>query len=89
VLVLAVTLLNPQALGPLNRAWFKFGLVLSSIMTPVIMGFLFLVAIVPTALILRCRGRNLLDLEFDPDAASYWIVRDPPGPMPETMRNQF
>lgn len=89
VAFLAAALLRPEVLASLNRLWFKFGILLSKVTTPIVMGLLFVVAIVPTALIKRLRRKKLLNLRFQPEAHSYWIVRDPPGPMPDTMKNQF
>jgi predicted membrane metal-binding protein len=86
---LAAALLRPQVLGPLNWLWFKFGILLSKVTTPIVMGLLFVVAVVPTALVMRLRRKDLLNLRFQPEARSYWIVRDPPGPTPDTMKNQF
>ena len=86
---LAAAFLVPAALRPLNKLWFKFGLVLHKIVNPLVMGLLFFVTVTPTALIMRALGKDPLNRRFDPNADSYWIPRDPPGPAPETMRNQF
>ena len=86
---LAAALLRPGVLRPLNRCWFQFGLLLSRVTTPIVMGALFFGAIVPTGLVMRLRGKDLLALRFDPGAASYWVVRNPSGPASDTMRNQF
>ena len=82
-------LVTPQMLRPLNVAWFKFGLLLSRIMTPVVMGVIFFLVVTPTALVMRLRGADLLKLRIDRDARSYWIERSPQGPDPKSMRNQF
>lgn len=76
-------------LAPLNRAWTRLGLVLSKIVNPVIMGFIFFFTIMPMGLALRLAGKDLLRLKWQPEAGSYWIQRQPPGPPPETMRQQF
>ena len=86
---LIIALWRPGLLKPLNRAWFKFGLLLSRITTPLVMGVLYFVVVVPTGLVMRLRGKDLLALRFDSEAPTYWITRDPPGPEPDTMRNQF
>lgn len=80
--------LRPSSLNPLNRLWMKLGLVLHRIVNPIVMGLLFYGTIFPTGLVMRLRGRDLLRLKRDPAADSYWIIR-PPGPKPETMRDQF
>mgnify|MGYP001249993516 CR=1 FL=1 len=65
------------------------GLLLGRIVTPVVMGVVYLLAFVPTGLVMRARGRDLLWLRRDPDAQTYWIERRPPGPAPNSMTNQF
>jgi saxitoxin biosynthesis operon SxtJ-like protein len=86
---LAAALLRPDLLHPLNRLWFAFGLLLGKIVAPVVMGLLFVLAVVPTALVMRLRGHDLLRLKIDRNSKSYWIMRDPPGPAGDSMRNQF
>ncbi len=86
---LLAALLFPKALGPLNRLWFKFGLLLHRIVSPLVMGMLFFVAVTPVALIMRLLGKDVLNLRFQRGAKSYWIERTPPGPAPDTMRRQF
>ncbi len=82
--------LYPRALRPLNILWFKFGLLLGRIMTPIVMGFLFVVTFIPIGLMVRgIAKKDLLRLKMEPDSQSYWIKRTPPGPEPETMENQF
>lgn len=86
---LIAALARPAVLNPLNRIWLKFGLLLHKIVNPVIMALLFYGTVLPTGLIARAMGKDLLRLKREPDAASYWIVRAPPGPSPETMKDQF
>ena len=81
--------LRPALLAPLNRLWFRFGLLLNKITSPLIMGLLFYGVITPYAYILRWLGKDLLRLRFDPTVESYWIERKPPGPAPETIKRQF
>jgi Saxitoxin biosynthesis operon protein SxtJ len=88
-LFLVTALLIPAALNPLNRAWLKLGLLLHKIVNPVVMGLVFYGAVLPTGLVMRAMGRDLLRLKPQPKAESYWIVRTPPGPAPKTMKDQF
>ena len=85
----AVTIARPGLLAPLNRLWFRFGLLLNSIVSPIVMGLLFYLIITPFALFMRLTGKDLLHLKHDPKAQSYWILREPPGPSPETIKNQY
>lgn len=88
-LFLVFALLRPAALNPLNRIWLKFGLLLHGVVNPVVMALLFYGTVLPTGLVMRALGKDLLRLKRQPDAASYWIARQPPGPAPETMKDQF
>ncbi len=88
VVFLIAAWLRPAVLHPVNRLWMKLGLLLHKIVNPIVMGLLFYGSILPTSLVMRMRGRDLLRLRRDPDAATYWIARVP-GPAPETMRDQF
>jgi hypothetical protein len=88
VLFLLAAWLKPAALNPLNRLWMKLGLLLHKIVNPIVMGLLFYGTIWPTGLVMRMRGRDLLRLKREPASDTYWIAR-PPGPQPETMRDQF
>ncbi len=89
VLFLLAALTYPRLLRPLNIIWFKFGLLLHHIVNPIIMSLLFFLTIWPIGLILRITGKEFLRLRREPESDSYWIVRDPPGPSPESMRDQF
>ncbi|MBF0166008.1 MAG: hypothetical protein HQL45_00140 [Alphaproteobacteria bacterium] len=88
-LFLAVSLIRPALLKPLNRVWFLFGLLLHKIVSPLIMGLLFFLTVAPTGLIMRALGKDMLRLKRDPEAASYWILREPPGPEAGSMTRQF
>jgi predicted membrane metal-binding protein len=84
---LAVAVIWPRLLHPLNRAWFKFGLLLHHVVTPVVMGLIFIVGVLPTALIMRLRRKD--PLRLGRRGESNWVVRTPPGPAPESMKNLF
>lgn len=79
----------PSRLHPLNVLWTRFGLLLNRIVSPVVLGVLFFLVITPTGLILKLLGKDLLRLKWDASASSYWLERDPPGPEPKTMSDQF
>jgi hypothetical protein len=86
---LAVAILRPAILHPLNSLWMMLGLLLGRIVSPVIVAVLFILVFTPAGLISRVLGRDPLRLRPDPGADSYWISRHPPGPGPETMSKQF
>jgi hypothetical protein len=89
VLFLTASLLRPAILNPLNRAWLWLGLQLHKIVNPIVMGVVFFGTVVPTGVIMRSMGKDLLRLKLQPEADSYWIKRQPPGPAPMTMKDQF
>ena len=82
-------LILPRALHPLNLAWTHLGVLLGRIVTPVVMFLVYLVSIVPIGLILRASGKDLLRLKRKAAHESYWIERTPPGPPPESLKDQF
>ncbi len=88
-LFLLVALTYPRILAPLNRLWLKFGLLLYKVMNPLVLGLLFFVTIMPIGLVMRAFGKDFLRLKRDPAAKTYWIDRAPPGPPPQSMKNQF
>jgi Saxitoxin biosynthesis operon protein SxtJ len=79
----------PAVLHPLNRAWNRLGQLIGKITNPIITCLMFFAVFTPAAVILRLLGKDLLRLEFDRGATTYWINRTPAGPSPETMSNQF
>ena len=87
--ILAAALVKAEWLAPFNQVWFRFGLLLHRIVNPIIMALLFYGVVMPTGLIMRAAGKDLLRLRYDPDAESYWMHRDPPGPNPESLKHQF
>jgi len=89
VALVAAALLRPNALALPNRLWTKLGLLLFHFVNPVVMLLLFLVTIVPAGLIMRLVGHDPMRRRFEPDAATYWLDRDPPGPAPEALKDQF
>ena len=88
-LVAAVTMARPQALAMPNRLWMKLGLALARIVSPVAMGVLYFLVFTPFGVAMRLAGKDPLRLKRDAAARTYWIDRDPPGPPPESMTNQF
>ena len=89
VILFVVTLACPSILGPLNRAWFKFGLLLGQVVNPLILGVVFFLVITPMAVFRRLWGKDSLHLKFNLCLESYWIDRNPPGPKPSSMTRQF
>jgi hypothetical protein len=65
------------------------GLILSRVVTPVVIGIMFYLVFTPVGFVYRLFGRDPLRLKFTKGIQSYWIERNPPGPPPEEMLNQF
>jgi hypothetical protein len=86
---LALALLAPGRLRLPNRLWLKFGLALHIIVNPLVMGVLFYLVVTPFGAVARLAGKDFLRVCFEPEAKTYWIARRPPGPEPQTMRNEF
>jgi len=83
-----VSIFMTQLLTPLNKIWYYFGILLGRIVSPVVLGFIFFLIITPTALIIRLAGRDNLRLKKK-SVQSYWLDRLPPGPNPDSFKNQY
>lgn len=86
---LLLALVTPGVLRPLNLLWTKLGHLIGKVTNPIITALLFYLIFAPVALLMRFAGNDLLRLKPDPRGSTYWIPRVPPGPAPESMRNQF
>ena len=86
VIFLILGLLNSKILSPLNILWFKFGLLLGSIVAPIVMGIIFFMVITPIGLLMKLLGKDLLNSKYDNKKKSYWIDRDKAK---STMKKQF
>lgn len=89
VVLVLLGLVAPNSLSGLHRAWIKLGLVMFRVVNPIVLALIYGLVIVPTGLLMRLTGRDPLNLKVDAKAKSYWVVRQPPGPAPDSMANQF
>ena len=87
--VFAVSLVKADLLAPFHRAWYRLGLALHRLVSPVVLAVIYFGVVTPTGLVMRALGKDLLGLRLDRQARSYWIHREPPGPDAESMKNQF
>lgn len=78
----------PHRLQRLNVLWFRLGVMLGKVVSPIVLGILFFVLITPLAVVLRLFGRDELRLKKRA-LSSYWVDRNPAGPEPETYKHQF
>lgn len=88
-LFLAVALIRASLLRPLNTLWMKLGLLLGAIVNPIVLGLLFFLVFTPIGALARLLGKDFIGLKRKPEAETYWISRDPPGPEPASMKDQF
>ena len=85
--LLLLALIKPSLLHRPNLLWTRLGLLLHGLVSPIVMGAMFYLVFTPIGLLFRLLGKDPLRLRFDPDAASYWIHREPAAP--DSMANQF
>ena len=89
ILFFIVAITFPSLLGPFNRAWFKFGLLLGQAVNPVILGLVFFLVVTPIGVFRRLLGKDSLHLKPKPNLKSYWIDRNPQGIKLGSMTKQF
>ena len=85
IIFLILGLINSKILTPLNRLWFKFGIFLGRIISPIIMALIFFIVVTPIGLIMRLLRKDLLNLKYN-KSKSYWIEKNGPK---SKMKNQF
>ena len=85
IIFLILGLLNSKILAPLNKIWFKFGILLGKIVSPLIMGIIFFLVVTPIGFIMRLLGKDVLNLKYNKNK-SYWIEKNGPK---SKMKNQF
>tara|TARA_Y100000817_G_C16621288_1_gene439685 strand:+ start:302 stop:685 length:384 start_codon:yes stop_codon:yes gene_type:complete len=85
IIFLILGLFNSRILTPLNRLWFKFGIFLGKIVTPLIMMIIFFLVVTPIGLLMRIIKKDLINLKFNTNK-SYWISKEGPK---SKMKNQF
>jgi len=83
---LVLGVLNSKFLTLLNKLWFKFGILLGSIVSPIVMGAVFFIVVTPIGLIMRLLGKDLLRINKNKTISTYWINRDK---QIKTMKKQF
>ena len=82
-------ILFPSVLAPLNRLWAQFGQLMHKVINPILMGLIFFLTVLPTAIVLKVLGKDPMRRKFDAKADSYWIARDSDGLSKESFDNQF
>tara|TARA_B100001142_G_scaffold148114_1_gene149013 strand:- start:1853 stop:2236 length:384 start_codon:yes stop_codon:yes gene_type:complete len=85
LIFLILGIFNSKFLTPLNKIWFKFGILLGRIISPLVMGFIFFFVVTPIGLLMKLFKKDLLNLKYSKDK-SYWIEKTEPK---SKMKNQF
>jgi len=85
IIFLILGILNSKILTPFNQVWFKFGILLGRLVSPVVMGVIFFAIVTPTSIIMMVLQKNLLNLKKC-NKKTYWIER---SKIKSKMKNQF
>ena len=85
IIFLVLGLLNSKLLSPLNKLWFRFGLFLGKVFSPIIMAIIFFLVVTPIALLMKILKKDLLNLKFNNDK-TYWVEKKEPR---SKMKNQY
>lgn len=85
LIFLILGLLNSSILSPFNKLWFKFGILLGKIISPIVMSAIFFFVVTPIGLIMKMFKKDLLNLEYN-NNESYWIIKKEPE---SKMKDQF
>ena len=85
IIFLVLGLLNSNILTPLNKVWFKIGILLGKIVSPIVMGVIFFIVVTPISLIMRLLGKDVLNIKKN-KKETYWIQKTGPK---SKMKNQF
>ena len=86
LIFLILGILNSNLLKPFNKIWFKFGMFLGKIVSPIVMCLVFFFVVTPTSLFMKILGKDILNKKYNKNEKSYWIKRKN---LKSTMRNQF
>ena len=85
IVFLILGLVNSKLLSPLNFLWFKFGILIGKLISPLIMGFIFFLVVTPIGLLMKLFRKDLLNLKFN-NKETYWIKKEPEK---LNMKDQF
>ena len=85
IIFLFLGLINSKILNPLNKLWFRFGIFLGKVISPLIMGIIFFLVVTPIGILMRLLNKDLLNLKFN-NSSTYWIEKTEPK---SKMKNQF
>ena len=85
IIFLVLGLFNSKLLTPLNKVWFKFGILLGNFIAPIVMGIIFFFVVTPTGILMKLLGKDLIKLKKN-NNKTYWIEKKD---IKSSMKNQF
>tara|TARA_B100002003_G_scaffold50867_1_gene46007 strand:+ start:691 stop:1080 length:390 start_codon:yes stop_codon:yes gene_type:complete len=85
IVFLILGILNSKILTPLNKIWFKIGILLGNVISPIVMSIIFFLVVTPTSFIMKILGKDLLNLKKN-TKNSYWIKKQNQN---NRMKKQF
>ena len=85
IIFLILGLMNSSILYPLNKIWFKFGILLGKFVSPIVLGIIFFFVVTPIGILMKILGKDLLNLKNN-NENSYWIKR---SEIKSNMKDQF
>ena len=85
IVFLILGILNSKILTPLNKIWFKIGILLGNVISPIVMSIIFFLVVTPTSFIMKILGKDLLNLKKN-TKNTYWIKKQNQN---SRMKNQF
>ena len=88
ILLLFFSIFSPNALNSFNYGWYKIGIFIGKIVSPIVLGIIFFIFITPVAMVTRLLGRDELRLKKN-NHSTYWIKREPKGPEPDSFKRQY
>ena len=86
IIIFAITIFFPKILILPNKIWLKFGMILGSVVAPIMMAIIFFITILPTGIIMKLLGKDILNIKKNKYKKSYWIDRKKTI---DSMNNQF
>tara|TARA_Y100000591_G_C21797857_1_gene680390 strand:- start:405 stop:812 length:408 start_codon:yes stop_codon:yes gene_type:complete len=86
IIILIIGIFKPSLLYYPNKIWFKFGIFLGKIVSPLVMGIIFFFTVTPTGIIMKLLRKDLLKKKFDVKVRTYWVKKNK---YTGSLRNQF
>lgn len=86
IIFFMITIIRPQLFYFLNKIWFKFGILLGKIVSPLVMGIIFYLTVTPTGIIMRLLGKDLLKKKLEIKEKTYWVKKNKYS---GSLKNQF